>query len=379
MEMAKRGVPGVFTYGFYDGWVPNYLFWIALTHNSFGRFYEVQSYGPDVQPNLTLPATTTSREWFRPNPPLPSIKWGPRNNTNIQESALLLALNQVGRNRELYLENYYLKNKRSIDKGREGKAMDGTESPNAWVISATQHRKADAADMINELRRQGAEVHLATAAFKAGNVDVMPGDYIIRGDQPYRTLVDMYTSIQNYPTANPRPYDDTGWTMQYMRNVKLSAIKDKAILDKPMALLTTEAKASGGIQGDGTNIIVDHTSDNNLISFRMANKDVPMAAAEEDFEAAGHKFRAGAFLIAGANRAKLDPQLQALGLSAWAVPAMPTVKSHLMTIPRIGYVHSWSRTQDEGWTRAALDRYGVPFTYFGDTKLGRETCARSTT
>ena len=48
MEMAKRGVPGVLTYGFYDGWVPNYLFWIALTHNSFGRFYEVQSYGPDV-------------------------------------------------------------------------------------------------------------------------------------------------------------------------------------------------------------------------------------------------------------------------------------------------------------------------------------------
>src|ERR1017187_9815740 len=34
MEMAKRGVPGVWTYGFYDGWVPNYLFWIALTHNS---------------------------------------------------------------------------------------------------------------------------------------------------------------------------------------------------------------------------------------------------------------------------------------------------------------------------------------------------------
>ena len=49
MEMAKRGVPGVWTYGFYDGWVPNYLFWIAITHNSFGRFYEVQSYGPDVQ------------------------------------------------------------------------------------------------------------------------------------------------------------------------------------------------------------------------------------------------------------------------------------------------------------------------------------------
>ena len=63
MEMAKRGVPGVWTYGYYDGWVPNYLFWIALTHNSFGRFYEVQSYGPDVQENLQLGGTTTSREW----------------------------------------------------------------------------------------------------------------------------------------------------------------------------------------------------------------------------------------------------------------------------------------------------------------------------
>ncbi len=95
MEMAKRGVPGVWTYGYYDGWVPNYLFWIALTHNSFGRFYEVQSYGPNPY-TVTPPATTTSREWFRPNPPLPSIKWGPRNNTNIQESAMLFALNRSG-------------------------------------------------------------------------------------------------------------------------------------------------------------------------------------------------------------------------------------------------------------------------------------------
>ena len=40
-----------------------------------------------------------------------------------------------------------------------------------------------------------------------------------------------------------------------------------------------------------------------------------------------------------------------------------------MTLPRIGYVHSWSRTQDEGWVRAALDYYGVPYTYFADKKL----------
>ena len=362
MEMTKRGVPGVFTYGFYDGWVPNYLFWIGLTHNSFGRFYEVQSYGPDVNPNLTLGGATISKEWYRQNPPLASIAWGPRNNTNIQESALLIAMNKVARDHELYLENYWLKAKRAIDKGKTGPLY-------AWLIPAAQRRKADAADMINELRRQGAEVHIATSDYKAGNVQVAKGDYIIRGDQPYRTLVDMYTSIQNYPTANPRPYDDTGWTMQYMRNVQLKNLTDKSILDQPMTLLTTEAKAAGGIDGTGGTIVVEHTSDNALMGFRFRNKDVTMLAAEEDFELNGRKLRAGAFIIPNADRARLEPQIKDLGLSAWAVSPAPAVKTHPMTVPRIGYVHSWSRTQDEGWVRAALDHYGVPYAYFADKLL----------
>ena len=45
---------------------------------------------------------------------------------------------------------------------------------------------------------------------------------------------------------------------------------------------------------------------------------------------------------------------------------MPT---HDLDVPRIGYVHSWANTQNEGWVRAAFDTYGVPYTYFGDIKL----------
>ncbi len=94
-----------------------------------------------------------------------------------------------------------------------------------------------------------------------------------------------------------------------------------------------------------------------------------MLAAEDDFELNGHKFRAGAIIIPNANRSLLDPSIQELGLSAWAVAAAPSVKSHDLDVPRIGYIHSWSRTQDEGWVRAALDYYGVPYTYFADQKL----------
>ena len=52
------------------------------------------------------------------------------------------------------------------------------------------------------------------------------------------------------------------------------------------------------------------------------------------------------------------------------------MKTHDLDVPRIGYVHSWTRTQDEGWVRAALDTYGVPYTYFADQKLQRRQPAR---
>jgi Zinc carboxypeptidase len=368
MEMTKRGVPGVWTYGFYDGWVPNYMFFAAHAHNATGRFYEVQSYGPDTT-TVRPGATTTSREWFRPNPPLPSIAWGPRNNTNIQESAILIVLNHVAKNKDTYLENYWLKNKRQVEKGKTGPIF-------AWVIPAGQYRKQEAADVVNTMRAQGLEFHTASRSFKAGNVDVQAGDYVIRGDQPYRILAEMYFSVQNFAPSNPSPYDDTGWTFQLNRNFDVLAVTDKSVLTQGMTPVTREVTAPGGIAGNGNVIVVENNTDNNLMSFRYRNRDVKMSAAEEDFELGGKKFRAGAFIIANGDRAKLDGSLKSLGLSAWATSTAPTVKQHDLDLPRIGYVHSWQRTQDEGWVRAALDTYGVPYTYFADQKL-REGNLRS--
>jgi hypothetical protein len=94
-----------------------------------------------------------------------------------------------------------------------------------------------------------------------------------------------------------------------------------------------------------------------------------MLTAEADFEAAGRTFRAGAIIVPDADRAILDRALTELGLSARAVGSMPEVKTHELDIPRIGYIHSWTRTQDEGWWRAALDTYGIPYTYFADQRL----------
>ena len=72
------------------------------------------------------------------------------------------------------------------------------------------------------------------------------------------------------------------------------------------------------------------------------------------------------------NRAQLEPALKQYGLTAYAVSSAPTVKMHDLDIPRIGYIHSWTRTQDEGWVRAALDTYGVPYQYFGENAVAED-------
>lgn len=403
MEMTKRGVPGVWTYGFYDGWTPNYMFYAVHTHNATGRFYEVGGYNvgnpttypdaPAVAPGAPAAAAAAapgagrgargagpgaapagppqggrggrgnSREWFRPNPDPGNVNWGPRAHVNMSQSAVLFALSFTGKDKERWLENYWIKNKNAVAKGTNGPTF-------GWVVPATQTSKANAAEAVNGLMAQGMEVHTATAAFTAGDVQVKPGDWILRGDQPYRTVADIYFEVQDYSMSNPSPYDDLGWTYPMMRNLVMTAVTDKALLSGPMAPVTAPVRAPGGVTGTGSTIVVEHSGDNLLAQFRFQFASVKMAAAETAFEANGHKFSAGSFIIPGANRAQLEPVLRDLGLSGYAVASVPTtVKTHDLDVPRIGYIHSWGNTQDEGWVRAALDYYKIPYTYFGENEV----------
>ncbi len=412
MEMTKRGVPGVWTYGFYDGWTPNYMFYAVHTHNATGRFYEVNSYGVNAVTVAGVPAAGrgagpgaaggrggrgdaaaggapggragqaaaaapagrgagggrgrgNSREWFRPNPDPGDVAWGPRAHVNMSQSAVLFALSFAGKDKERWLENYWIKNKNAVSKGTNGPTF-------GWVIPADQHSKANAAEAVNSLMQQGVEFHTATTAFNAGSVAVKPGDWILRGDQPYRTVADMYFEIQDYSMANPSPYDDLGWTYPMMRNLVITPVTDRALLTAAMTPVTAPVRAPGGVTGSGPTIVVEHSGDNLLAQFRFQFATVKMSAAEAEFEAGGRKFGAGAFIIPNANRAQLEPVLRDLGLSAFAVASVPAdLKQHDLDVPRIGYVHSWGNTQDEGWVRAALDYYKIPYTYFGENEVSK--------
>jgi len=421
-EMTKRGVPGVWTHGFYDGWAPNYMFYVANGHNSIGRFYETFGNGGADTMDRTV-TQQAGREWYRPNPPLPRVKWSLRNNINLQQSALLLAMNFTANNRERFLNNFYLKSKRAVAKA-------ANEGPAAYIVPGDTTRPVEAADMVNLLRLMGVEIHRATREFTVKDERPQPrataaetpqgapreqraeqgaeqrspegerapagtepqrqgagqperkvaerrfpaGSYIIRMDQPYSRMADMMLDTQYYNASDPRPYDDTGWTLGAMRNVPTVRVKDRAVLAAPMELLTADASVRGKLTGAGRDAaayVVNHNTENTLATLRYRLKDVRVGVAESEFKAGGQTFNAGSFIIksegnAADLRGRLEAAVTELGLQAVGFDKVPDVRTHDISAPRIAILHTWQNTQNEGWYRIEFDRLQIPYSYISE-------------
>ncbi len=361
-EMTKEGVPGVWTHAFYDGWAPNYAFYAANGHNAIGRFYETQGAGDG---STRIISASGDRAWYRPNPPLRSTLWSIRNNVNLQQSGVLIGLNHVASLKDKFLENFYLKSKRSVAKAR-------TEGPAAYVFPGDDPRPGQQARLLRQLQAQGVEVHKAEKPFKAKNAEFPAGSYVVRMDQPYSRMADMMLDRQYFNVNDPRPYDDVGWTLGPLHNVKTVRIEDLGVLDAPMTLVKGEVAAPGGVTRLGKGAVqaylINHNADNALATFRFKHKDLKVHAAEKDFEAQGRKFRAGTFILKpGENPGNLEGTLDAAGkahgLVVFAVPAVPDLPTHELVVPRVALVHTWQNTQTEGWVRIALDEWGIPYDY----------------
>jgi hypothetical protein len=228
------------------------------------------------------------------------------------------------------------------------------------------------------MRLMGVEVHTATKEFKVKDQSFPAGSYIIRMDQPYSRMADMMLDTQYYNVNDPRPYDDTGWTLGALRNIKTVRvdIPEKAILDAPMVLLTSDVKVRGKISGSASTagFIINHNTDNTLATLRFKLKDVKMLAAEDSFKIGDQQFNIGSFIIkAEGNPADLRQRLEAavtdLGLTAHAVDKLPDVKTHELAAPRIAIVHTWTNTQNEGWFRIEFDRLQIPYSYISTHTL----------
>jgi hypothetical protein len=402
-EMTKFGMPGVFAHGTFDTWSPGYLMFIAATHNGISRLYE--TFGNDGADTVerTLSPEEIARTWYRQNPPLRKVLWSQRDNNNYQQTGLLVSLHHFADNDKMFLKNFYLKSKRSIEKPKN-------EGPAAYVFSADDPRPGGQAELLRLLQAQGCEISRATEPFtitlpkkkdtgagKAETKDAPPrvpaadgpaqnkesktpetmrfpaGSYIVRMDQPYSRIADMLLDYQYWsPSDRQTAYDDTAWTFGELGNVSVTRVTDIKVLDTPMQKILGEVKAPGGITGTGDIFVINHTTENSLMTLCYRLKNATVAVSEEPFEVSGQKFNRGSLIISKVSRDTMERDLAELELHSLAVSASPNVKTHFARTARIALMHTWLSTQDEGWWRIALDKLGVPYTYISTQDAAKD-------
>ena len=395
--MTEFGMPGVFTHGTFDTWSPGYLMFIAAMHNGISRLYETFGNGGADTEVRTLEPDEFARTWYKQNPPLPKAKWSQRDNNNYEETGLLTALEYFSANGKLFLHNFYLKAKRSVEKAR-------TEGPAAYVFPADDPRPGAQADLLRLLEEQGCEVERARAPFtvlmpgkkpapkhgqegaKEAKEKPKPqphtfpaGSYIVRMDQPYSRIADALLDYQYWSPNDPQKYayDDTGWTFGELGNVQAERVTDVKVLDAPMTMVDGPVEAPGGLEGVGDVFLINQNADNALVTLRYLFPRASFDAAEEPFEAGGHKFNRGSFIVRGVASADLGRAADGLGLRAYAAAAAPAVKTHALRAARIAIMHTWISTQSDGWWRLEFDRLKVPFDYLSTQTIAREADLRA--
>ncbi len=374
--LTAEGVPGVWTHGFWDGWAPNYMFYIAMGRNSVGRFYETFGNSlPDTFDRTVL--WQSSRTWFRPNPPYRRVKWSLRNNVNLMESGVLEALLYTARHGHDMLRTFYLRTKRTLKKPY-------LEGPSAWVLPSTEPKKLLQARLVRLLLDQGIEIHVLKKDYtvKIENkktekqkqlskkkapkkpIRIPKGSYIIRMDQPSARLADMLLDTQYYNPKDPRPYDDTGWTLGEHFHVKTIRVTDTGILDVPMVRTTDPYVNVGGFTGKGPYWIITQDASPELYGFLFKVENVDIQVLTLPFKVKKRTFPAGSFVIKVSPEAENDVKDLA---RSFHLQVFRTTKAPEHTVewkkPRIAIIHSWINTQDEGWYRLLFDTLGIPFDY----------------
>jgi hypothetical protein len=393
-RMQSFGMPGAFTHGNFDTWSPGYLMFLAGLHNGISRLYETFGNGGADTEKRVLSPEQYSRTWYRPNPPYSTVLWSQRDNNNYEQTALLSALSYFANNAKLFLNNFYLKSKRSVEK-------PGNAGPAAYVLAQDDRFWNRQMQLLKVLALQHVEIQRLT---QAATVALPPpprkegeepkpgtpppptsqtfpaGSFIIRMDQPFSRVADALLDRQFWSPEDPQkaPYDDTGWSFGDLFNAKVSRVTDRKILSAQMSPVPDLSQIPAAEVGPGPFYVVNNSAQVSLASLVYALQgSADVSVCEENFESDGHKFAAGSLIIGRVEASKLNSLLQQFDLAAVSIAGQPSVKVHSAAAPRIAFMHTWLSTQTEGWWRMAFDELHVPFAYISTQTASKEADLRS--
>jgi hypothetical protein len=371
--LTSAGMPGVWTWGFSDGWEHVFLDSIGVNHNSIGRGYETYGSGTAetveriIRPNEERYAgrPVTSQEWYRPMPPPRKFLWSLRNNTNYMESGCLAALDYTAKNAKEMLRDFYRKGYNSWQKGVKG-------GPYAFAIPADQGDRRRVADMVELLLAHRIEVSRAAAPFKVAEGEFPAGTYVVRLDQPYRGYAADLLSPQVFPPDAPfEPYDDVSWSLPVHYGLEAKRIDDAKVMDVPLAPVAAGLDIQGKVNGAGPVFLLKDTGQESVLALRSRLAAFRVEIAEKAFKSGDKDYPAGSWIMAdqkGLGDAVKKASAE-LAVDFESAAAVPDVARHESKVPRLAVWHTWADTEAVGWVRFVLDREKVQYAYIRDEDI----------
>src|SRR5258708_6602726 len=96
--------------------------------------------------------------------------------------------------------------------------------------------------------------------------------------------------------------------------------------------------------------IIENNADTSVARAIWSDRSTHWVVADEPFTVGTKKYGPGTIVAASSAQAS---------------------KTHELHLPRVAILHTWLRTQDEGWFRLGLESLGIPYSYLSTQEVAR--------
>jgi hypothetical protein len=371
----EADLSGVINMAIYSGWGHMGFHWITPFHNIAGMLTESASANlasPMEMPKERLTGGARNLPKYEeqtvfPNP-WPGGTWHLRDIVERQKVSAWATLDLAARNKEMVLENAYLKAKRQTERG-------AAAATKAYLIPINQHDPLTTMTMVNKLLGQGVEVKRATQAFTHDGQQYSAGSFIVSMAQPKMGVVRWLLGQTFYPdnswtreqNGTPiRPYDMSTDAMNEFMGVTANPV---ASVPTVASTVLTDTLAPVGAVSKGRNGYLLSGALNQ--SVHAVNLLLDKGVAVRRVDKAEGSAVVGDFQVdAAAPDAVVASTAKATGVAFAALDADVAAASHAMTRRRIAmYERYGGGNIDQGWSQYTFEIFGFPVKSIMDAEL----------
>jgi hypothetical protein len=362
-DLTAAGKTGVSHQQTFDLWWHGGGRTVPARHNMVGILSEAASasYGdPIFQEPASLNQPTLGSMFPEP---WAGGWWRPRDIVEYELIAGRSLVSLMSKQREQFVRNWVAVTERQIGLGEAG-------GPFAYVLPAEQRDPFAAAELLRVLRRGGAEVHRARAAFMAGGREYPAGSHVLLLAQPFRVHIKDLVEAQRYPDRRlypggppEAPYDLAGWSLPLQMGVAVETI-EAPFSTKSLVRVDSIVPLAGEVAGrSGGAVALDAGSTAAYrATFEVLRAGGGVSFASSSFNAGGVQWPAGTPVVSGVSDLgeRATRWAREWGLDAVRVDAAPAGARRVEGL-RVGLYKPWTSSMDEGWTRWLFEEWGVPF------------------